>query len=119
VLVVIRVAFALVGARTARCQARLQRLELRWGMGIGLTSEDAHGAGACVRAIEAEANAADHVTDVVLGRACVRTDRAARRARAALVEASRQHSEIGDQWPWVGSEDVFDAHDLLLVVVRL
>jgi hypothetical protein len=63
VLVVIRVALTLVGARTARCQARLQRIELRWGMGIGLASEDAHGAGACVRAIEAETNAADHVSD--------------------------------------------------------
>ena len=115
---VIRVALALVGAGTARCQARLQRVQLRWGMRIGLASQDAHGAGACVRAIEAEANAADEVADVVLGYACVRTDRAGRLARAALVEASRQHSNIGDQCPRVGSQDVLDAHALLLAVVR-
>jgi len=115
---VVRVALALVGAGTARCQARLQRVQLRWGMRIGLASQDAHGGGARVRAVEAEANATDQVADVVLGRARVRTDRAARLARAALVEASRQHGDIGDQWPRVGSQDVLDAHALLLVVVR-
>jgi hypothetical protein len=116
---VARVALALVGACTARCQARLKRIELRWGMGIGLPAEYPDRGDACVRAVEAEADAADQVTHVVLGHACVRADRAGRLARAALVEASRQHRDIGDHRSRVGSEDLLDAHGLLLVVARV
>jgi hypothetical protein len=117
VLMVVCVALALVGARTARRQAGLQRVELRGGMGIGLAGEDACGAGARVRAVEAQTDAADEATDVVLGLARVRADRAARLTRAALVEAPRQHGDIGDQRPRMGSQDVLDAHGLSLVVV--
>src|SRR3954452_17140363 len=110
VLMVARVALALVGAGTARCQARLQRIELRWGMRIRLPAEDPDRGDACVRAVEAEADAADHFTHVVLGHACVRAYGAGRLARAALVEASRQQRDIGDQRSRMGSEDVLDAH---------
>ena len=66
---VVGVALALVGARTARRHAGLQRVELRRGMGIGLAVEDARGGGARVRTVEAEPDAADQVPDVVLGSA--------------------------------------------------
>jgi hypothetical protein len=117
VLVVRRVALALVGTRTARGEARLQRVELRWRMGIALAAEDANGGSACVRAVEAEADAADKVTDVVLGDARVGTYRAARLADAALVQDSRENGDVSDQRPRMGLEDVFDAHRSPGVVV--
>src|SRR6478672_1987547 len=82
--------------------------------GIRLATEDAHGAGAGVRAVEAEAGAADELADVGLGDARVRADGAGCLAGAALVQASRKHGGVGDQRPRMRFEDLSDAHGLLL-----
>ena len=42
--------------------------------------------------------------------ACVGADRARRRALGALVDARREHGDVGDGWPQMRSEDLFDAH---------
>src|SRR4051794_21256920 len=67
VLVVVRVALALLGGRPARRQAGLQRRPLGLGVGVGLAAEDAAGVDARIGAVEAEASAADQRDDVVLG----------------------------------------------------
>src|SRR6185312_7322574 len=84
------VELAFVGAGTARRQTRLEDVQLRWRMGLRLATEDAHGGGACVRAVEAEADAADEFADVGLADARVRADGAGRLAGAALVQTSRK-----------------------------
>src|SRR3954452_18414050 len=78
VRMVVGVELALVGARPARSQARLERVQLRWRMRIGLAAEDAQRAIARVRAVEAQADAADEVTDLVLAEAGVCASRAGR-----------------------------------------
>src|SRR4029078_4537216 len=93
------VELAFVGTGTACRQTRLEDVELRWRMGLRLATEDAHGVGACVRAVEAETDAADERADVGLGDARIRADGAGRLACAALVQASRTDCGVGHQRP--------------------
>src|SRR4051812_8261944 len=118
VLVVVGVALALLGTRAARRHAGLQRRPLGRCVGIGLAADDAQGAAAGVRAVVAEADAAHQRADVVLGLARVRADRAACLAGAALVDAPHEHGQVGDGWPGVGLENLFDAHGLSFGCLR-
>jgi len=110
VLVMVRVALALLGRCAARRQAGLEGRALRRGSGLGLPAEYASGAVAGVRAVEAPADAGDHRDNVILGHTCVGADRARRRAVAALVDAARQHGRVGDRRPRMGGENALNAH---------
>ena len=110
VLVLLGVALALRGAVPARDQAGLELAVLDRRVGAGLAGEDARGRHARVGAVEAEAQAALHVADVVLGERCVGADRAVPGALAALVDAPGEDARVGDERPRVGLEDGFDAH---------
>ena len=102
VLVVMGVALALLGAFPARDQAGLELVVLDPRVGISLAGEDARGRDAGVGAVEAEAQAALEVADLVLGERCVGADRAVRGAAAALVDAPSEHAYVDDERPRVG-----------------
>ena len=105
-----RVTLALGGAGATRGQACLKRGELRVRVGVALAAEDAPGVNARVGAIEAEPDAASQRFDIGLGEARVGADRARRGARGALVDARREHGDVGDGWPRMRPQDLFDAH---------
>src|SRR3954452_14981501 len=109
---VMRVTLALGGAGATRCQACLERRELRFRVRVGLAAEDAPGINACVGAIEADPDAASQPFNIGLGEARVGADRACRGARGALVDTRREGDDVGDEWTPMRSEDLFDAHAL-------
>ena len=88
---------ALRGAGATRRQTRLQRRQLRVRVRVGLTANDAPGVDAGVGAVEAEPDAASQRGDVWLGEAGVGADRARSRAGRALVDARREHNDLGDE----------------------
>ena len=110
VLVVMGVALALLGAFPARDQAGLELVVLDPRVGIRLAGDDARGRDAGVGAVEAEAQAALEVADLVLGERCVGADRAVRGASAALVDAPSEHGRVDDERPRMSLEDGFNAH---------
>src|SRR3954447_18482295 len=117
-LMVMCVTLALRGAGATRGQACLERRDLRVRVGVGLATEDAPGINARVGAIEAEPYAASQLGDIGLGEARVGADRARRRARGALVDARREGGDVGDEWPGMLPEVLFDAQFLSFSWIR-
>ena len=95
VLVVMGVALALLGALPAGDQAGFELAMPDRRVGVGLASDDARGRHAGIGAVEAEAQAALEVADVVLSERRVGADRAVRGAHAALVDAPGEHARDG------------------------
>ena len=109
VLMVLAMPLALRGAGSAGRKTGLERAALRRWVGIGLAAHDPKRRVAGVGAVEAQADATGQVADIVLGKAGVRADRAARLAGAALLDAPRQHAQV-DGLPWVCPENRVDLH---------
>jgi len=110
VLVMLGMAFALVGARAAHGDAGLERSRLGARIRVGLATEDATGVDAGVRTVEAQAKAARQRADVVLGKGGVGADRARARAGGALVDATCEHRGLCDERAGMGLQDRLDAH---------
>jgi hypothetical protein len=99
VLVMPGVSLALLGTGATCCRARLDRCSAHAGVRLGLPRHDATSRLAEVRAVEAEANAADQVRDGFLSKARVRAARAGRRTVEALVDAPQEHLTIEARRP--------------------
>jgi hypothetical protein len=114
VLVVGGVLLALFGTRPAGHRASLDLRTEDAEIRLGLPDEDATGGVAGVRAVEAEANAADQLLLVRLGEVGVGAARARRRAVNAILDAAQQHVAIERAGSWVCREHVSNRHVLSL-----
>jgi hypothetical protein len=114
VLVVSRVALALLGGGSAGRRAGLYHGPDDAEVGLGLTRCDAARGVAGVGAVEAEANAADQLLHVLLAEACVRAARAGSPAVEAFLDAAdhKVAIEIGRSWMLV--EHLSNRHVLSL-----
>src|SRR3954469_13958580 len=100
---------ALLGADAARrAAAREQRAQDR-RVARGLARGNASRGDARIGAIEAQANATDHLRDVGLGEVGVRADRAGAGALRASLHAARDGVEIADG-PWMCFEQLPNSH---------
>jgi hypothetical protein len=110
VLVMLGMAFALLGAYAARRHASLERRCLGARIRVGLATEDATGVDAGVGAVETQAKAARQRADVVLGEGRVGADRARAGAGGALIDATCEHRGICDERAGMGPQDRLYAH---------
>jgi hypothetical protein len=79
---------------------------------LGLACDDTSGCIACVGAVEAEANAADQLADVVLGEIGVGTTRAAGGAVKARVDTAQERLAIDAGLLWMQFDDLAKGHSL-------
>jgi hypothetical protein len=113
VLVVLGMTLALLCADAARRAAgREQRAQDR-RVARGLARGHAAGGDARVGAIEARANATDHLRDVGLSEVGIGADRAGGRALRAGLDAAGNGVEIADG-PWMRFEQLLNGHLHLL-----
>jgi hypothetical protein len=110
VLVVIGVALTLISAGTARCSAGLDGRADDPDIGLRLTRHDAAGGGAHIRAVETEANATDHLSDVLLGQTRVGASGARGGAIDAVFDAAQQRLAIDAGWVWMRRDDLSNSH---------
>ncbi len=114
VLVVGGVLLALLGAGPAGYRAgldlRTEEAEIR----LGLPDEDATSDLTGVGAVQAEANAADHLLHIRFGEVGVGVTRARRRALDAVLDAAQKQVTIKRVGPWVCGENLSNCHLLSL-----
>src|SRR5918992_548214 len=96
-----RMAIALLGARTTRDNARLDRCAYDTEVGLGLTGHDPAGRVAHVGAVKIEPNAPHQLGHVRLAEAGVRATGARGGTVKALVNAAQQHVAIKTDGPRV------------------
>ena len=105
-LMMLGVALALLGAGRAGLPAALDLRPRGLRLVLRLAADRAPGRDADVGAVEAEANAAAHLSDVFLGEVGVHADRAAASAVVALGDASGERLAIDLARPRVGGEQL-------------
>lgn len=109
-LVVSRVALALLGGGSAGSRACLYYGADDAELGLGLTRRDAAGGVAGVGAVEAEANAAGQLADVVLGEIGVGTTGTAGGAVKARVDTAQERLAIDAGLLWMQFDDLAKGH---------
>ena len=109
-LVVISVPFALVSAGTAGCGAGLDGRTHDAEFGLRLARHHAAGGGAEIGAVETQANAPDHVSDVILRETRVSAGSARRGAVDAVLNAAKQRLAIDAGWVWMRRDDLSNTH---------
>jgi hypothetical protein len=110
VVVVRRVTIALLGARTTRDHARLDRRANQTEVGLGLTRHDPARVLTHVGAVEIEANTPHQLGHVRLAEAGVGAAGARGGTFDALVDAAQQHIAIQAEWPRMALDDFPDCH---------
>src|SRR5918999_4405254 len=110
VVMVGRVAIALLGASTTRDNARLDRCPRDAEVGLGLTGHDPAGRVTHVGAVKIEPNAPHQLGHVRLAEAGVRAAGARGGTVEALVNAAQQHVAIKADGPWMPLDDFSDRH---------
>src|SRR5918999_3645915 len=110
VVVVGRVAIALLGARTTRDDARLERCAYDTEVGLGLTGHDPAGRVAHVGAVKTEANAPHQLGHVRLAEAGIRAAGARGGTVEALLDAAHEDVPIKADRPGMPLDDFSDCH---------
>ncbi len=109
-VVVGRVTLALLGTRTTRDHARLDRGVNQTEVGLGLTGHDPAGGLTHVGAVEIETNTPHQLGHVGLAEAGVGAAGARGGAVEALVNAAQQHIAIQAERPRMALDDCPDCH---------
>ena len=109
-LVVGRVLLALVAAGSASHRAGLDHRADDAQIGLGLPDDDSSGGIAGIGAVEAEANAADHLTYVRLAEVGVCAARAGTSAVDALVDTAQKQVAVEGDGARVRLEHFVDRH---------
>jgi hypothetical protein len=110
VVVVGRVTIALLGTRTTRDHARLDRGANQTEGGLGLTGHDPACVLTHVGAVEIETDTPDQLGHVRLAEAGVGAAGARGGTVEALVNAAQQHITIQAGWPRMALDDFPDCH---------
>jgi hypothetical protein len=110
VLVVMGVPLALISAGTARCGAGLDGRAHNAEIGLRLARHHAAGGVAQIGAVKTQANAADHVSDVLLGEAGVGASRARPDTVGAVFNAATKRLAIDAGWVWMRRDDLSNTH---------
>jgi hypothetical protein len=110
VLVVGGVPIALLGTGEAGHRTRFDDCPDQTQIRRGLAGQDAAGGVAGVGAVEAEANAAHHLPQVVLGEIGVRTAATAGGTIEALVDTAQERVAIEAHRLWMGVKDRLKGH---------
>ena len=103
-LVMLGVALALLGAGGAGLPAALDLSPGGLRLVFRLAADHASGSDADVSAVQAEANAPPHLSEVLLGEVGVHADRAAASAVVALGDASGERLAVDLARPRMGGE---------------
>jgi hypothetical protein len=110
VLVVRGVPVALLGTGEAGDATRFDHRADKAQVRRGLAGHNSAGRVADVGAVEAEANAAHHLPNVVLSEIVVGTTRTAGGTIEALVDAAQHGVAIESSWVWMQLEDLVKGH---------
>jgi hypothetical protein len=119
VLVVRRVPLALVAAGATCDRTRFDRRPEDAAISFRLTRQNLTRADADVTAVEAQADATDHLLHIRLDEICVRTTRASPGARDALVDAAHEQVEVDVRRPRMGLHDVSNRHGRYRLTVAI
>jgi hypothetical protein len=114
VLVVGGVLLALLGARPASYRAGLELRTEDAEIRLCLPDEDATGGLTDVGAVQAEANAADHLMHIRFGEVGVGVTRARRRALDAVLDTAQKQVTIERVGQWVCGDNLSNCHVLSL-----
>ncbi|HEX5196131.1 MAG TPA: hypothetical protein VFW26_02860 [Gaiellales bacterium] len=109
-LVMMGVPLALIAAGTARCGAGLDGRADNAEIGLRLARHHAAGGVAQIGAVKTQANAAHHVSDVLLGETRVGASRARGGAVDAVLNAAKKHLAIDAGWVWMRRDDLSNTH---------
>jgi hypothetical protein len=104
------VPLALISAGTAGCGAGLDGRAEDADIRLRLARHHAAGGGAQIGAVKTQANAADHVSDVLLGETRVGASSARGAAVDAVFNAAKKHLAIGAGWVWMRRDDLSNTH---------
>ena len=110
VLVVMRVLLALISAGAARCGAGLDGRADDAEIGLRLARHHAAGGVAQIGAVKTPANAAHHVSDVILGERRVGANGARGGAVDAVFNAAKERLAIDAGWVWMRRDDLSNTH---------
>src|SRR5262249_4732354 len=110
VLVVVSVPLALVAAGTARRRASLDGRTDDAEVGLRLADDDAAGRDTGIAAVEAQADAADQVADVVLGETRVGAAGARGGAFKAVLDAAHEDLAVGAGRMWMRLDQLSNGH---------
>jgi len=110
VLVVMGVPPALISAGTAGCGAGLDGRAYDAEIELRLARHHAAGGDAQIGAVKTQANAPDHVSDVLLGETRVGASSARGRAVDAIVNAAKERLAIDLGWVWMRRDDLSNTH---------
>jgi hypothetical protein len=107
---VMGVPLALISASTAGCGAGLDGRTDDAEVGLRLARHHAAGGVAQIGAVKTQANATDHVSDVLLGETRVGASRARGGAVDAVFDAAKTHLAIDGGWVWMRRDDLSNTH---------
>jgi hypothetical protein len=110
VLVVMGVPLALISAGTAGCGAGLDGRAYDAEIGLRLARHHAAGGIAQIGAVKTQANAADHVSDVLLGETRVGASGACAGTVDAVFNAAKKRLAIDAGWVWMRRDDLSNTH---------
>jgi hypothetical protein len=110
VLVVMGVPLALISTGTARCGAGLDGRADDAKIGLRLARHHAAGGVAQIGAVKTQANATDHVSDVLLGETRVGASGARVGAVDAVFNAAKKRLAIDGGWVWMRRDDLSNTH---------
>jgi hypothetical protein len=110
VLVVMGVPLALISTGAARCGAGLDGGADDAKIGLRLACQHAAGGVAQIGAVKTQANAADHVSDVLLGQTRVGANGARVGAVDAIFNAAKKRLAIDVGWAWMHPDDLSNTH---------
>ncbi len=110
VLVVMGVPLALISTCTAGCGAGLDGRADDAEIGLRLARHHAAGGVAEIGAVKTQANAADHVSDVLLGETRVGTSSARGGAVDAVFDAAKKRLAIDTGWVWMRPDELSNTH---------
>jgi hypothetical protein len=110
VLVVMGVPLALISAGTAGCGAGLDGRADGAEIVFRLARHHAAGGVAQIGAIKTQANATDHVSNVLLGETRVGASSARGGAVDAVFNAANKRLAIGAGWVWMRRDDLSNTH---------
>ena len=110
VLVVMGMPLALISTGTARCGAGLDGRTEDAEIELRLARHHPAGGVAEIGAVKTQSNAADHVSDVLLGETRVGARGARGRAVDAVVNAAKKRLALDAGWVWMRCDDLSNTH---------
>ena len=110
VLVVMGMPLALISTGTTRCGAGLDGRTEDAEIELRLARHHPAGGVAEIGAVKTQSNAADHVSDVLLGETRVGARGARGRAVDAVVNAAKKRLAIDAGWVWMRCDDLSNTH---------